>query len=109
MPFYFYDLMGESILARFWSLSCRSISFALLRRLTMKALSRAILILMLAAETLLAQRPSNGQGSTQPENKTPALTLSVNVVERTTKAINYRHRSGATTVDFKGTSLMPAA
>jgi outer membrane protein OmpA-like peptidoglycan-associated protein len=75
----------------------------------MKALSRTILILTLAAETLLAQQPSNRQVSTQPENKTPALTLSVNVVERTTKAINYRHRGGSTTVDFKGTSLMPAA
>jgi hypothetical protein len=33
----------------------------------------------------------------------------VNVVARTTKAINYRHRSGATKVDFQGTSLMPEA
>jgi len=33
----------------------------------------------------------------------------VNVVSRTTKAVNYRHRGGSTTVDFKGTSLMPEA
>jgi outer membrane protein OmpA-like peptidoglycan-associated protein len=33
----------------------------------------------------------------------------VNVVSRTTKAINYRHRGGSTTVDFKGTSLLPQA
>jgi outer membrane protein OmpA-like peptidoglycan-associated protein len=33
----------------------------------------------------------------------------VNVVARTTKAINYRHRSGSTKVDFQGTALMPAA
>jgi outer membrane protein OmpA-like peptidoglycan-associated protein len=33
----------------------------------------------------------------------------VNVVARTTKAINYRHRSGATKVDFRGTALMPRA
>jgi outer membrane protein OmpA-like peptidoglycan-associated protein len=33
----------------------------------------------------------------------------VNVVARTTKAINYRHRSGSTKVDFQGTALMPRA
>ena len=31
----------------------------------------------------------------------------VNVVARSTKAINYRHRSGSTKVDFRGTALMP--
>jgi outer membrane protein OmpA-like peptidoglycan-associated protein len=33
----------------------------------------------------------------------------VTVVSRTTKAINYRHRSGSTRVDFHGTALMPQA
>ncbi len=33
----------------------------------------------------------------------------VKVLARTTKAVNYRHRGGSTTVDFKGTSLMPEA
>src|SRR5262249_3425532 len=36
-------------------------------------------------------------------------TLRVNVVSRTARAINYRHRSGATTIDFAGTSLLPGA
>jgi hypothetical protein len=31
----------------------------------------------------------------------------VTVTERTAKAINYQHRSGATKIDFAGTSLMP--
>lgn len=31
----------------------------------------------------------------------------VNVYARTTKAVNYRHRGGSTTLDFKGTELMP--
>ncbi|PYV62231.1 MAG: hypothetical protein DMG97_40900 [Acidobacteria bacterium] len=31
------------------------------------------------------------------------------VVSRTTKAVNYRHHSGATSVDFRGTDLMPGA
>jgi outer membrane protein OmpA-like peptidoglycan-associated protein len=33
----------------------------------------------------------------------------VTVTERTAKAISYQHRSGATKVDFSGTSLMPNA
>lgn len=31
----------------------------------------------------------------------------VNVFARTTKAVNYRHRGGSTTVDMRGTDLMP--
>ena len=31
----------------------------------------------------------------------------VTVIGRTTKAINYRHRGGSTTIDFKGTPLLP--
>ena len=31
----------------------------------------------------------------------------VNVFARTTKAVNYRHRGGSTTVDLRGTDLMP--
>jgi outer membrane protein OmpA-like peptidoglycan-associated protein len=31
----------------------------------------------------------------------------VTVTERTAKAINYQHRSGATKIDFKGTELLP--
>ena len=33
----------------------------------------------------------------------------VTVVERTAKAISYQHRSGATSIDFAGTPLMPKA
>ena len=33
----------------------------------------------------------------------------VTVVERTTKAINYRHRSGSTPIEFRGTPLLPDA
>ncbi len=32
-----------------------------------------------------------------------------NVVSRSTPAVNYRHHSGSTKIDFKGTSLMPGA
>jgi len=33
----------------------------------------------------------------------------VNVVSRTTRAVSYKHRSGATKINFQGTDLMPAA
>ena len=33
----------------------------------------------------------------------------VNVTERTTKAINYQHRSGATKIDFRGTEVLSKA
>jgi outer membrane protein OmpA-like peptidoglycan-associated protein len=42
---------------------------------------------------------------TQPDEQTPVFR--VTVVGRTTPAVNYRHRSGATTVDFRGTPLLP--
>jgi len=53
--------------------------------------------------------PAQPQESTaiQPMDQTPVFR--VKVVSRTTKAVNYRHRGGSTTVDFKGTSLMPEA
>jgi len=35
--------------------------------------------------------------------------LRVNVVSRSTKAVNYRHRGGATKIDFAGTALQPKA
>src|SRR5688572_20726937 len=45
----------------------------------------------------------------QQRDKQPIYTITINVVARTTKAINYQHRSGATTIDFRGTSLQPGA
>ena len=43
----------------------------------------------------------------EPMAHTPVFR--VKVLSRTTKAVNYRHRGGSTTVDFKGTSVMPEA
>src|ERR1051325_9002894 len=39
----------------------------------------------------------------------PVPIYRVTVVERTTKAINYQYRSGPTTIDFRGTVLLPQA
>ena len=46
-------------------------------------------------------------GWSQPQNTETAPIYRITVVARTTKAINYRHRGGATTIDFKGTQLLP--
>jgi outer membrane protein OmpA-like peptidoglycan-associated protein len=72
-----------------------------------------------------AQQPSSGQDTApqqmnqqtgqntsnqtpdQNQNKDQMPIFRVNVFARTTKAVNYRHRGGSTTVDFRGTDLMP--
>ena len=38
-----------------------------------------------------------------------ASTFRTSTVSRTTRAVSYRHRSGATRIDFQGTDLMPGA
>jgi outer membrane protein OmpA-like peptidoglycan-associated protein len=43
------------------------------------------------------------------ENVGPTPIYRITVVARTTKAINYNHRSGATRIGFRGTALMPEA
>ena len=43
------------------------------------------------------------------ETTSPMPVFHVTVTSRSVQAINYRHRSGATKVDFAGTDLMPAA
>jgi len=62
----------------------------------------------------------NGAGAfaqNQPPNPTQQRTVRdeqvpvfrVTVVGRTTPAVNYRHRGGSTTIDFRGTPLLPKA
>jgi len=43
------------------------------------------------------------------ENGASAPIYRITVVARTTKAINYHHRSGSTRIGFRGTALMPEA
>jgi outer membrane protein OmpA-like peptidoglycan-associated protein len=47
--------------------------------------------------------------SAQDRNPTQTPLYRIDVVERTTPAVNYLHRSGASKLDFKGTPLMPSA
>lgn len=60
-----------------------------------------------------AQPPDNGQDAApqqmnqQTGQNDQMPIFRVHVYARTTKAVNYRHRGGSTTVDFRGTELMP--
>lgn len=53
-----------------------------------------------------AEQQSKQDVAEQQNSQTPVFR--VNVYERTAKAVNYRNRGGSTSVDFKGTELMPA-
>lgn len=55
----------------------------------------------------LAQTNSQSSGNLEPMSTTP--TFRVTVISRSVQAVNYKHRSGASKVDFAGTTLMPAA
>jgi outer membrane protein OmpA-like peptidoglycan-associated protein len=62
------------------------------------------------AITALLALPSSAPAQAQPPDQSEldkAPTMRVQVVSRTTKAVNYRHRGGSTTVDFRGTDQMP--
>ncbi len=54
-----------------------------------------------------AQNNSQTNLTVEPTAHTP--TFRVTVVSRSVKAVNYKHRGGATKLDFAGTDLMPAA
>ena len=58
------------------------------------------------------QAPNPVQQSTENAARMAAGSMPiyrVTVVARTTKAINYNHRSGSTKIDFRGTPLLPEA
>jgi outer membrane protein OmpA-like peptidoglycan-associated protein len=70
--------------------------------------SSIILAILIAGTGLLAQgQDSTGSTVMYEGHRVPIYR--VTVVARTIKAINYRHRSEQTKVDFRGTSLMPEA
>ena len=58
---------------------------------------------------LFAQQPDANQPNTsiEPMDHTPVYR--VKVLSRSTQAVNYRHHSGGTSLDFRGTDLMPEA
>src|SRR6201982_545733 len=56
-----------------------------------------------------AQARAQTQTQVQADSGNPTPTYRINVVSRTTRAVSYRHRSGATKINFQGTDLRPAA
>lgn len=67
----------------------------------------ATLGLLCAQEPNPTQRPAGARDQVITLDKQPLY--KVTVVSRSATAINYRHRSGATKVNFRGTALMPKA
>jgi outer membrane protein OmpA-like peptidoglycan-associated protein len=61
------------------------------------------------ALSLSAFAQTNPQATVAVEPMAQTPTFRVVVTSRTTQAVNYKHRSGATKVDFAGTDLMPSA
>src|ERR1700730_15367165 len=69
----------------------------------------ALMLALLLPSALRAQATTQGQAGVKLDTSGKFPIYRVTVVERTTRAINYRHRSGPTEVDFRGTDLMPEA
>ena len=78
----------------------------LLNKRTMKKLISAFLTVsgLLSAQHVQIQDENSARMATGA-----APIYRINVTERTAKAISYQHRSGATKIDFGGTSAMPDA
>jgi len=62
---------------------------------------------LLSAQSPQAANPTQEWVLSPPGTSVPIYR--VTVVERTMKAVNYQHRSGATKIDFSGTDLLPMA
>src|SRR5690242_17819457 len=76
-----------------------------LRLFKMKIISALLTVCwVVSAQAPLAQ---NENAARMASGLTPIYR--VDVTARTTKAINYQHRSGATKIDFRGTELLPMA
>jgi outer membrane protein OmpA-like peptidoglycan-associated protein len=74
----------------------------------MKTILTALLTMGTLAWAQAPQAPNPTQQRTEGGSAAVPL-YRITVVARTTKAINYNHRSGSTMIGFQGTALMPAA
>lgn len=66
-----------------------------------------ISVLLFAGTLVFAQPPPRQDENTLRLSSGDVPIYRVSVTARTAKAINYRHRSGATKIDFRGTELLP--
>ncbi len=71
---------------------------------------RIVTTLLISCGLLTAQAPNpTQQAATVKPGSSEVPLFKMTVVGRTAKAINYRHRGGATKIDFRGTPLLPRA
>ena len=71
--------------------------------------TKLLLAAGIATFSLSAFAQTNSSTTVVVEPMTYTPTFRVLVVSRSVKAVNYKHRSGATKLDFAGTDLMPGA
>ena len=72
-------------------------------------MKRMLLFAMGSVFGLSAFAQAGSQATMVLESVGPVSTYRVVVISRSVQAVNYRHRSGATDVDFAGTALLPSA
>lgn len=72
-------------------------------------MKRTLLFVIGSALSLSAFAQAGPQATAVAVSASPALTYRVVVISRSVQAVNYKHRSGASEVNFAGTALMPSA
>ena len=71
--------------------------------------SLTAVLLWTSVPAAFGQEPNPTQVQVQRAGDNPIYRVTINVVERNIKAVNYRVRGEPTQVDFKGTALLPDA
>jgi hypothetical protein len=71
-------------------------------------MKRHVILALLLPTFMGAQTPPAGSSEREAQSGSVPI-YNVNVVARTTKAVNYHHRSGPTEIGFDGTVLLPDA
>jgi len=69
----------------------------------------ALAVGWMSAPLAWSQSDNRTPQGVQVDTSGPGPVFRVTVVDRSTKAVNYQHRSGPTQIGFQGTSLMPEA
>ena len=64
-------------------------------------------ITLIAVMALGVSAEAQTESQVREDSRKHAPEYRMNVVSRTTQAVSYKHRSGATKIDFQGTDLMP--
>ena len=68
-----------------------------------------LLLVAAVALSLPAVAQTNSQTTVEVEHMSSTPTFRVVVISRSVQAVNYKHRSGSSKLDFAGTALMPSA